>query len=68
MRPFRLVVLLLLQLGVANAVYTLNEVEAQIDSYLSQNDTLTTRSALQSSCALAVRNPPGRVAKFVRIY
>lgn len=55
MRLFSIATLLLLRLGLAQAVYSLDEVEAQIEAFLDQNGTLTTRN-LPSGCAVAVRN------------
>ncbi|KAF7559912.1 hypothetical protein G7046_g4250 [Stylonectria norvegica] len=54
MRLFTVAALLFLQHKAVNAdsTYTLDEVEAQIDSYLDQNDTVTARS-VPSGCSLA---------------
>jgi hypothetical protein len=57
MRLFSLVFPLLLRSGIANTVYTLSEVEAQISSYQAHHIAYAAASTLPSGCQLAVSFP-----------
>ena len=57
MRLLSLCALFLAGRGIEAAAYTLEQVEAQVSSYLqlAENGTLSTRGQLPSGCTLAVR-------------